>query len=165
MDWDRQDDPRTKFLVEGVKSRGHGLYVCATERIESYIRNMERLGWPISQLAKSKKLIAVKAGEIHGGRPQSMIEKLLYMIDTANIRRIILDSYTALMSYFKGAWSARLFTQLLLDYLSGKSCTAMLVMEADNNSEPKLGDIGFLCDGVIHLRKTSQLSLLEGSLG
>ncbi|RLG51699.1 MAG: hypothetical protein DRN99_08300 [Thermoproteota archaeon] len=142
----------TQFLVEGVKNKERGMYVCTTERVESYVRNMEKLGWPISKFVKSKMLITVRVSKIHESRPQDMIEKLLSIIDTIDIKRLVLDSYTTLTSYFKESWSARLFTYLLLEYLGEKNCTTLLVVETDNDREPRLGDVGFLCDGVIHLR-------------
>ena len=139
-----------KFLIEGALKGETGVYVSLEESVESAIKQMEILGWPINRLINEKKLIIVRPELYNFDALLTAIEDAL---DKIKAKRLVIDPASVIGMYFEDkfrVWKALIDLRSLLRKMH---CTTIAT---DNTAgdEPSLSAYGveeFVADGLIVL--------------
>jgi KaiC/GvpD/RAD55 family RecA-like ATPase len=145
-----------QFLQAGFKAGEAGLYVSVEEDKEKFFANMKNFGFDLEQFEKSGKLTFHKetVSDIRGFLDQGLISLEQY-INTGNVKRVVLDSITALLLAYSAETAQRNAVLSLFDILLRYGVTVVITSEADDG-KARFG-VEYLVDGIIRLN-THKLS-------
>jgi circadian clock protein KaiC len=147
----------THFLKAGVDAGEAGLYVSVEERKEKFYENMSVFGFDMAAMEADGKLVFHKAtvSEIRGLLDQGVVSFEEYF-KTYEIKRIVIDSVTALMLSYSAETSQRNALMTLFDMLERWGATIMVTSEIQDD-QSRFG-IEYLVDSIIRLyyRKLAQ---------
>jgi KaiC/GvpD/RAD55 family RecA-like ATPase len=158
----------SKFLTEGISSEGEaGLYVSLSEGKEQFIddlkhRDPESARWAQDKRFRFLDLLPMK-DEAVGFAMQAMLNE----VSKFKVKRLVIDSYTAIAQAFKDGQEARSFLQAVLHKIvKDQGCTTVLVSEARRSGpETEFGPEEYATDAVLWLRRgmldDRQLRVLE----
>jgi KaiC/GvpD/RAD55 family RecA-like ATPase len=140
----------TQFLIEGAGKGETGLYVSVEEKKDSFYRNMTRFGFDLQKLDDEGSLIFHKASvsEVRSFLDQGLVSFEQYF-RTSNVKRLVIDSATALMLPYNNETSQRNAIMNLVDMLAKWDITVLITSEADNN-QARFG-IEYLVDSIFKL--------------
>lgn len=146
-----------QFLIEGVKIGENGVLLSLEESPEVFRVQAKNFGWPLEEYEKSGKIGIIKVGprELKNfvDHFDVQIEDLLKRI---NAKRFVIDSLTPFSMMFKDDYKKREVLYRLIQILSEKDVTTLLMSEAAS-AEIKRGRLSedglleFLADGVFVL--------------
>ncbi len=145
------------FLMAGAKVGEVGLYVSVEENKEKFYDNMSRVGFDMQKLEDDGKLIFHRASvqEIRSFLDKGVISFEQY-IGPNNVKRVVIDSVTALMLAYNAETSQRNAMLSLIETLSKWGVTVFITSEAEDG-QARFG-IEYLVDAIFRLyyRKVSQ---------
>ncbi len=111
---------------------------------------MSLFGWELEELIKKKKLIILKP-EIY--KFDTIKQIIRDAIDKIGAKRLVVDSYSVLLTYFNDPYEIRNGLVQLDREIKKMDCTAMVISDIKDNSEifSTTGVEEFIVDGVIVL--------------
>lgn len=140
-----------QFLYEGAKQWGEpGVYVTLEEDPKKLAANMSMFGWDLEDLIRKKKLIVIKP-EIY--KFDTIRQIIRDAIDKIGAKRLVVDSYSVLLTYFNDPYEIRNGLVQLDREIKKIGCTALVISDIKDNSEifSTTGVEEFIVDGVIVL--------------
>ncbi len=140
-----------QFLYYGAKYCDEpGVYVTLEEEPEKLIRNMSLFGWDLQTLVNEKKIIIVKP-DVY--KFDSIKQIMGDAIDRSGAKRLVVDSYSVLLTYFSDPYEIRNGLVQLDREIKKMGCTALIISDIKDNSETfsTTGVEEFIVDGVIVL--------------
>lgn len=140
-----------QFIYEGsVKLDENGVYVCFAETKKSFIKNMLRFGWDFKRLEKDKRCSILDLSTTKESGIQGNLDKILGEIKNNEIKRLVIDSFTAMTMAFSDQITIRHLMHLLYKFLQGVGCTTIIIADTPWGSM-KIGSgvEEFIADGII----------------
>jgi circadian clock protein KaiC len=140
-----------QFLYNGAKYMNEpGVYVTLEEDPKKLIQNMALFGWDVEGLIAKKKLMIIKP-EVY--KFESIKQIISDAIDKIGAKRLVVDSYSVLLTYFSDPYEIRNGLVQLDREIKKMNCTAMVISDIKDNSEifSTTGVEEFIVDGVIVL--------------
>lgn len=147
-----------QFLCKGAEDYGeNGVYVSFAEGEEVLVHNVcKHLGWDLSKFAEA--LEKVKILDLTTVREEGISTVLNLILDevrSLKAKRLVIDSFTAMVQAFKEKIDARIILHTVLGKIVRQlGCTTILIVEVPTGR----GEVGisveeFVADGVLMLRK------------
>jgi circadian clock protein KaiC len=146
----------TQFLYEGAVKHGqHGLYVCFAETKDSLIRSMLRFGWDLAKLERDGLIKILDLSTTKEPGIQSNLNIMLEKISEMNVRRLVIDSFTAFSMALTEPADIRFLIHLLYRFLQKFGCTTIMISDSPWGSL-KIGSgvEEFIADGIVLLRSS-----------
>ena len=140
-----------QFLYYGAKYCDEpGVYVTLEEDPKKLVDNMALFGWDLQALIDEKKLIVIKPDVYKFDSIKQIIGDA---IDKIGARRLVVDSYSVMLTYFNDPYEIRNGLVQLDREIKKMGCTAMVISDIKDNSEifSTTGVEEFIVDGVIVL--------------
>ncbi|MCX6773317.1 MAG: KaiC domain-containing protein [Candidatus Micrarchaeota archaeon] len=140
-----------QFLYYGAKYCNEpGVYVTLEEDPKKLVENMALFGWDLQTLVDEKKLIVIKP-EVY--KFDSIKQIIGDAIEKIGARRLVVDSYSVMLTYFNDPYEIRNGLVQLDREIKKMGCTAMVISDIKDNSEifSTTGVEEFIVDGVIVL--------------
>ncbi|MEM3507181.1 MAG: ATPase domain-containing protein [Candidatus Bathyarchaeia archaeon] len=144
----------TQFLAKGAELGEPGIYASFIEPKETFFNNMSRhlgLDFKIELERKFKFLdyIAVKEEAI-----TVLLETILNEIKALKAKRLVIDSFSAIVQSFKEPINVRILINIVLGKIVGQmGCTTIMIEEIPiGESRIGLGMEEFVADGLLKLR-------------
>lgn len=140
-----------QFLHYGAKYCNEpGVYVTLEEDPDSLIRNMSMFGWDIEGLMRQRKLLIIKP-EVY--KFDSIKQIISDAIEKIRAKRLVVDSYSVLLTYFKDPYEIRSGLVQLDRAIRKMSCTALVISDISESSLTfsTTGVEEFIVDGLIVL--------------
>ncbi|MFH0862638.1 MAG: ATPase domain-containing protein [Candidatus Altiarchaeota archaeon] len=145
------------FLKAGADKGEAGLYVSVEEQKDKFYENMSRFGIDLAKMEAEKTFVFHKASipEVRNFLDQGMVSFEQYF-KTHNLKRVVIDSMTALMLAYSAETSQRNSLLLLFELLSKWEVTVLVTSEVEGD-EARFG-LQYLVDTVFRLyyRKVGQ---------
>jgi len=140
-----------QFLYNGAKHWGEpGVYVTLEEDQLKLAQNMRLFGWDIDELMRQKKLLIIKPDVYKFDSIKQIIGDA---IDKIGAKRLVVDSYSVLLTYFEDPYEIRNGLVQLDREIKKMDCTTIVISDIKDNSETfsTTGVEEFIVDGVIVL--------------
>jgi KaiC/GvpD/RAD55 family RecA-like ATPase len=140
-----------QFLYNGAKYWDEpGVYITLEEDPERLIQNMRLFGWDIDELIKKKKFLLIKPDVYKFDSIKQIIGDA---IDKIGAKRLVVDSYSVLLTYFDDPYEIRNGLVQLDREIKKMECTTIVISDIKDNSETfsTTGVEEFIVDGVIVL--------------
>lgn len=138
-----------QFLYYGAKVCDEpGVYLTLEENADTLIRNMSIYGWDLEDLVRRKKLMVIKP-EVY--KFDSLKQIIADAIDKIGAKRLVVDSYSVLLTHFSDATQIRNGLVQLDREIKKMGCTAIVISDIRDNTETfsTSGVEEFIVDGVI----------------
>jgi circadian clock protein KaiC len=146
-----------QFLLAGAKAGETGLYISVEEQRDKFFDNMKRYSFDLESLEREGKLVFHKTStqEIRNFLDKGVISFGEYF-QTYQIKRVVIDSATALMLAYNSETSQRSAIMNLLEQLAKWGATVLITSESDDG-QARFG-LEYLVDGIFRLyyRKVGQ---------
>jgi circadian clock protein KaiC len=143
-----------QYLYDGATMYDEpGMYISFGEFKDAIIQRGNIFGWDLAELEKKRKFIFARY-EPHEikGIISSGGGSVRDMIESNNIKRLVIDSLTAYMMLFENEYEANRSVLELFEMLHGMNCTTLVTSEDPiTPTSAPTGRVGFLTDGIIHL--------------
>jgi KaiC/GvpD/RAD55 family RecA-like ATPase len=148
----------THFLKAGADAGEAGLYVSVEEAKEKFFQNMGRFGFDLARLEAEHKITFYKTSvaDIRNFLDQGVINFEQYL--QGDVKRVVIDSVTALMLAYSNETSQRNALMTLFDQLERRGVTILVTSEVEAGAGDGRFGIGYLVDGIFRLyyRKIGQ---------
>jgi KaiC/GvpD/RAD55 family RecA-like ATPase len=145
------------FLKEGTDKGEQGLYVSIEENKDKFFDNMKKFGFDLQALEKDNLLVFHKASvaEIRSFLDEGIVSFEQYF-KTGNIKRVVIDSVTALMLAYGAETTQRNSMMFLFETLERWGATVLITSELEDG-QARFG-VEYLVDGIFRLysRKVGQ---------
>ena len=150
----------TQFLYKGAKDFNEtGLFVTLETNLKNITWNMENFDWDIKSL-QDKNLFKIYKLNLSGRRREDIEDQIFEeldviseMVEKNNVKRMVIDSTTALGAWVKETGNLRSMLFNFIDELKKLECTTVLTAETKGgkNDFSAFGVEEFVSDGVIAL--------------
>lgn len=140
-----------QFLYHGAKNCNEpGVYVTLEESPQSLVSNMSLFGWDLYRLIGDKKIMVIKP-EVY--KFDSLKQIISDAIDKIGAKRLVVDSYSVLLTYFSDPNQIRNGLVQLDREIKKMGCTALVISDIKDNAEifSTTGVEEFIVDGVVVL--------------
>lgn len=145
------------FVKAGADAGEVTLYISVEETKDKFFDNMMRVGFDLRKLEEDKKLVYHRTGipEVRGFLDQGIISFEQYA-KSYEVKRVVVDSITALMLPYTSETSLRSSILTLFDLLDRWGATVLVTSEVAEG-QARFG-IEYLVDGIFRLynRKVGQ---------
>ncbi len=144
----------TQFLYDGAVNHNEpGMYISFEESKEKFYRHMECFGWDLEALEKEGKFVFLKYSP---DQVNKLIQEGGGVIDSTifkmNIKRLVIDSITALTLLYRDEYEKRSAILQLFSMIEHWGCTALIIAEEMQSIDKQTSDmLEFAADGVIAL--------------
>jgi len=141
------------FLYEGLIKNENAIYVSFSESKEQFYDNTERLEMNFKKLERQNKFSFLDLSSVTNAGIQDALEEVLATIKETNAKRIVVDSFSAILQSFQTLNEARIALHVVLGkMLRAEGVTNMLISEVPMGSN-KIGSgiEEFVADGIIKL--------------
>ncbi|MCJ7632797.1 AAA family ATPase [Candidatus Bathyarchaeota archaeon] len=143
-----------QFLLNGATEKGEiGVYVTFVESVDKLKRDALKFGWNFEKLIKEKKVGFLDLIQAMGEKGvEANFSVMMMEIANVSAKRVVIDSLSAMTTYFETKADARTFIGVLNSFLEKAGCTSILLVEVPwGKSEIGSGFEEFLADGLIVL--------------
>src|SRR3989344_8249768 len=150
----------TQFLYKGAKDFNETrLFVTLETNLKNITWNMENFDWDIKSL-QDKNLFKIYKLNLSGRRREDIEDQIFEeldviseMVEKNNVKRMVIDSTTALGAWVKETGNLRSMLFNFIDELKKLECTTVLTAETKGgkNDFSAFGVEEFVSDGVIAL--------------
>ncbi|MBN2014587.1 MAG: AAA family ATPase [Candidatus Altiarchaeota archaeon] len=150
-----------QFLREGLLNAEKVLYISLEETADQLKNDMSEFGWDISDIDVVDTAQEITEGKMFlrtdevGSHPEftlsSLIEVINSKLDKQNIKRIVIDSLTSVMSLYESKVDMRRNVMSLMNFLSTTDCTTLIIDEVGGLSRLDSVMEEFLASGVIKI--------------
>ncbi len=169
-----------EFAIRGASAGDRTLYITTIERPEKMLASVPEFDFFHQELIDDGMLTFMEVPELMElssafGRPETREEVMRFSealsryIDDNGIRRLIIDSYSAMFHALDDRGVSRDLLLTLSEMMYRKGCTAMIVADVEPSSTPDLAFTAtmesIIADGVIvlgnHQRRSDLLRTLQ----
>jgi len=148
-----------EFIVKGALEYDEpGVFMSFEESDRELAQNVTSLGWDLEKLVKEKKIqlshVKVDRSEIvemGDFELEGLFARLEHAIDSIGARRVVLDTIEVLFGAFTNRAILRSELQRLFRWLKEKGVTAIVTVEAGENTLTRHGIEEYVSDCVIFL--------------
>jgi circadian clock protein KaiC len=141
------------FLYDGLMKNQNGIYVSFSEADYSFYNNTDRLGMDFKEFQKQNKFSFLDFAAVTQHGIQDALEEVLATIKETNAKRVVIDSFTAILHSFGNLNEARIALHVVLGkMLRAQGVTTLVIGEVPSG----INNIGsgfeeFVADGIIKL--------------
>ena len=157
-----------QFLTIGAEKYGEpGVFLAFEETVDDLKRNVRSLGFDLADLM-SRQLLTIEHARIEPAREigqgdydlDALFMRLARAIDTAQAKRIVIDSLGVLLHHEPDRAAIRDAFHRLFRWLANRGVTSVVTAEEGENGHSRHGFEEYIADCVVHLdhRIRSQLS-------
>jgi len=145
------------FLYDGLTKNQNGIYVSFSEADYSFYNNTDRFGMKFRGFQKQNKFSFLDFSAVTQGGIQDALEEVLATIKETNAKRIVIDSFSAILQSFVNLNEARIALHVVLGkMLRAQGVTTMVIGEVPiGTSKIGSGFEEFVADGIIKLEHGS----------
>ena len=143
----------SQFLYDGLTKNENGIYVSFSEADYSFYNNTTRLGMNFKEFQEQNKFSFLDFSAVTQQGIQDALEEVLATIIETNAKRIVIDSFTAIIQSFLNLNEARIALHVVLGkMLRAQGVTTMVIGEVPSGtSHIGSGFEEFVADGIIKL--------------
>ncbi len=143
----------SQFLYDGLTKNQNGIYVSFSEADYSFFNNTERLGMRFKDFQKQNKFSFLDFSGVTQQGIQDALEEVLATIKETNAKRIVIDSFSAILQAFVNLNEARIALHVVLGkMLRAQGVTTLVIGEVPiGNNNIGSGFEEFVADGIIKL--------------
>jgi circadian clock protein KaiC len=122
----------TQFILAGIASGEPGLYLSIEEKKPKFFENMKALGLNLEEMEAGKKFVfyEAKPNEIRNFLNKGLLGFEEHIRD-GKVKRIVVDSISALLLLFEGETTQREALLVLMDKLSRWGLTVLMTSEVE----------------------------------
>lgn len=143
-----------QFLINGMeKENENALFLTFEEEVSQLKETAKIFGWDLSKYEDEGKLTIIKADPY---RLDDIIELLEGNIKKSDIKRIVVDSVSALAIHINDPGEIRDMILRIDSVLRKNVCTALLISERSGEELTRFGVEEFIADGLIVMNKNRQ---------
>lgn len=141
------------FLYDGLTKNQNGLYVSFSEADYSFYNNTDRLGMNFREFQKQNKFSFLDFSAVTQQGIQDALEEVLATIKETNTKRIVIDSFSAILQAFVNLNEARIALHVVLGKMLRSQGVTTLVIGEVPIGIPSIGSgfEEFVADGIIKL--------------
>jgi len=141
------------FLYDGLTKNQNGIYVSFSEADYSFYNNTSRLGMGFKDFQKQNKFSFLDFSAVTQQGIQDSLEEVLAVIKETNAKRIVIDSFSAIIQSFANLNEARIALHVVLGkMLRGQGVTTLVIGEVPmGTNNIGSGFEEFVADGIIKL--------------
>ena len=141
------------YLYEGLKKGEPGIYVSFSESKTQFYANTDRLGLDFKVYESDGKFTFLDFASITKEGIQDALDEILAVIRETKVKRLTLDSFSAVAQAFDSSNEARIALQVILGKITrAEGVTNMLITEVPVGSNSVGSGIEeFVVDGIIKL--------------
>ncbi|MBU0635942.1 hypothetical protein KKE06_02870 [Candidatus Micrarchaeota archaeon] len=157
-----------QWLFEGVKNKENGMYLSMTEPLFKSIKNIEKMDFYDKSAIEQEKIKIVDLRDIYPNEeiialsPDKLIEYIEKEVKRTNVKRVCIDSITAIAYTIDNRAKIRKFIFELGKKLSVLGCTAILTSEIiDPGKFSAYGVEEFIADVILRLDQVKEQDTLE----
>jgi circadian clock protein KaiC len=143
----------SQFLYDGLTKNQNGIYVSFSEADYSFYNNTSRLGMPFKDFQKQNKFSFLDFSGVTQQGIQDALEEVLATIKETNAKRIVIDSFSAILQAFVNLNEARIALHVVLGkMLRAQGVTTLVIGEVPmGTNNIGSGFEEFVADGIIKL--------------
>lgn len=141
------------FLYDGLIKNQNGIYVSFSEADYSFYNNTDRLGMNFKEFQEQNKFSFLDFSAVTQQGIQDALEEVLATIKETNAKRVVIDSFTAILQSFVNLNEARIALHVVLGkMLRAQGVTTLVIGEVPSGtSNIGSGFEEFVADGIIKL--------------
>ena len=141
------------FLYDGLTKNQNGLYVSFAEADYSFYNNTARLGMNFREFQKQNKFSFLDFSAVTQQGIQDALEEVLATIKETHTKRIVIDSFSAILQSFVNLNEARIALHVVLGKMLRSQGVTTLVIGEVPIGTPSIGSgfEEFVADGIIKL--------------
>ncbi len=143
-----------------------GVYVSLAENRRTFMKNMKRMGMDFEKYEQKGKFKFLDLVTVRDIGVESIVKRVLAEVDSLGAKRLVIDSFSALVQAFSETIDARIMLHTVLGkiaYLNG--VTTLLISERPFGTECSgRGMEEFVTDGVIALNSVTRKGWLTRTL-
>jgi circadian clock protein KaiC len=141
------------FLYDGLTKNQNGIYVSFSEADYSFYNNTSRLGMRFKDFQKQNKFSFLDFSGVTQQGIQDALEEVLATIKETNAKRIVIDSFSAILQAFVNLNEARIALHVVLGkMLRAQGVTTLVIGEVPmGTNNIGSGFEEFVADGIIKL--------------
>jgi circadian clock protein KaiC len=141
------------FLYEGLAKGENALYVSFSESKEQFNDNTARLGMNFVENEKKGGFVYLDLASITRDGMRDALDEILATMRERNIKRIVIDSFSAIAQAYERLIDARIVLQTILGkMMHTEGVTTFLIAEVPfGQKNIGTGIEEFVADGIIHL--------------
>lgn len=141
------------FLYEGLAKDEGSVYVSFGESKSQYYTNLEGIGFKFSEFEAKRKFAYLDLASITKEGIEDSLEEVLATIRSIDAKRIVIDSFSAILLAFDNVTEARIALHVVLGkVLRAEGVTNMLITEVPVGAQGiGSGMEEFVADGIIRL--------------
>ncbi len=139
------------FLYDGLTKNQNGIYVSFSEADYSFYNNTSRLGMGFKDFQKQNKFSFLDFSAVTQQGIQDSLEEVLAVIKETNAKRIVIDSFSAIIQSFANLNEARIALHVVLGkMLRAQGVTTLVIGEVPiGTNNIGSGFEEFVADGII----------------
>jgi circadian clock protein KaiC len=157
----------SQYMYHGMsKLNESGIYVSFAENRTTFMKNMKRLGMDFGKYEQKGKFKFLDLITVRDKGVESIVARILAEVDSLGAKRLVIDSFSALVQ----AFSERIDARIMLHTVLGKivhlnEVTTLLISERPFGTEYSgEGMEEFVADGVVALNSVTKKGWLNRTL-
>src|SRR5687768_2736570 len=141
------------FLYEGLTKNENGIYVSFSEADYSFYNNADRFGMNFREFQKQNKFSFLDFSAVTQDGIQDAVEEVFATIKETHAKRIVVDSFSAILQAFENPNDARIALHVVLGKMfRAEGVTTMVIGEVPIGAvNIGSGIEEFVADGIIKL--------------
>ena len=157
----------SQYLYHGMSRLNEsGVYLSLAESRNTYVRNMKRMGMDFEEYEQKGMFKFLDMLTVTGKGVDSIVERVLAEVDSLGAKRLVIDSFSALVQAFPEGIDARIMLHTVLGKLMRlRVVTTLLISEKPLGTQSSGGGMEeFVVDGVINLNSVTEKGWLTRTL-
>jgi circadian clock protein KaiC len=157
----------SQYLYHGLSRLNEpGVYLSLAESRDTYVRNMKRMGMDFEEYEQKGMFKFLDMLTVTGKGVNSIVERVLAEVDILGAKRLVIDSFSALVQAFPEGIDARIMLHTVLGKLMRlREVTTLLISEKSLGTQSFGGGMEeFVVDGVINLNSITMKGWLTRTL-
>jgi circadian clock protein KaiC len=141
------------FLYDGLTRNENAIYVSFSESKEQFFNNTDRFSMDFRKFYNQNKFSFLDLSSVTNDGIQDALEEVLATIKAINAKRLVIDSFSAILQSFENLNEARIALHVVLGkMLRAERITNMLIAEVPiGTNSIGSGIEEFVADGIIKL--------------
>jgi len=157
----------SQYLYHGMSRLNEsGVYLSLAESRNTYVRNMKRMGMDFEEYEKKGMFKFLDMLTVTSKGVGSIVERVLAEVDSLGAKRLVIDSFSALVQAFPQGIDARIMLHTILGKLMClRGVTTLLISERPPDTQSfGSGMEEFVADGVVTLKSLTEQGWLTRTL-
>jgi len=157
----------SQYLYHGMSRLNEsGIYLSLAESRNTYVRNMKRMGMDFEQYEQKGMFKFLDMPTVTDKGVDSIVECVLAEVDSLGAKRLVIDSFSALVQALPEGINARIMLHTVLGKLMClRGVTTLLISERPLGTQSfGVGMEEFVADGVVTLKSITEKGWLTRTL-